>query len=96
MNNVFEQTLSSQTPSHAFATALAAQSLSDTALAAIAGGMEHGEVQFGFGLRFCAAGNALPFQAALQPLPLPAGAADPHTVPWAELKPSVKELASGG
>ena len=94
MNNVFKQTLSSQAPSHTSAPMQTAERLADTDLAGITGGMEHGEIQFEFGLHFGAADKALPFSAGLQQLPV--GAADPHTVLWAELKQAVKKLASAG
>jgi hypothetical protein len=71
-----------------------ARYLADTDLASITGGLEDSEIQFRFGLHFGAADKALPFSAELQQLPV--GAVDPHTVPWAELKPAVKKLASAG
>lgn len=92
MNNVFKQLLSSQALALTSATVQTAQHLADTDLAGITGGLEHGEIQFDFGLHFGAADKALPFSAELQQLPV--GAVDPHTVPWAELKPAVKKLAS--
>lgn len=92
MNNVFKQLLSSQALSLSSATMRTAQHLADADLAGITGGLEHGEIQFEFGLHFGAEHEALPFSAELQQLPV--GAVDPHTVPWAELKPAVKKLAS--
>jgi hypothetical protein len=94
MNKIFKQMLSSQTPSHAAGTTQAAQYLADTDLAGIAGGIEHGEIQFEFGLHYGSADKALPFSDELQQLPI--GALDPHTVPWVELTPPVKKLASAG
>nr|WP_217344979.1 hypothetical protein [Noviherbaspirillum sp. L7-7A]MBV0879187.1 hypothetical protein [Noviherbaspirillum sp. L7-7A] len=92
MNNVFKQLLSSQALSLPSATMQTAQYIADTDLAGITGGQEHGEIQFRFGLHFGAEHKALPFSAELQQLPV--GAVDPNTVPWAELKPAVKKLAS--
>ena len=94
MDDVFKQLLSSQALSLPSPTMQMAQHLADTDLAGITGGLEHGEIRFEFGLHFGAAHTALPFPAGLQHLP--AGAVDPHTVPWAELKPAVKKLASAG
>lgn len=92
MNNVFKQLLSSQALSLSSATMRTAQHLADADLAGITGGLEHSDIQFEFGLHFGAEHEALPFSAELQQLPV--GAVDPHTVPWAELKPAVKKLAS--
>jgi hypothetical protein len=94
MNKIFKRMLSSQAPSHASSTAQAAQCLADIDLAGIAGGIEHGEIQYRFGLHFGSADKALPFSDELQQLPV--GALDPKSVPWAELTPPVKKLASAG
>jgi hypothetical protein len=83
MNEIFYQSLSSHT-----------QHLTDTDLAGLIGGMEHGEIQCRFGLHFGSANKALPFSDDLQQLPV--GAVDPHTVPWAELTPPVKKLTTAG
>jgi hypothetical protein len=94
MNKIFKQMLSSQTPSHAAGATQAAQCLADIDLAGIAGGIEHGEIQCRFGLHFGSANKALPFSDELQQLPV--GALDPKSVPWAELTPPAKKLASAG
>jgi hypothetical protein len=94
MTTTFQQPLSSQAPSHATGITHAPQSLAETDLLGIVGGAEHGEISFTFGLSFGTSPATLPFSADLQQLPV--GATDPATVPWTELTPPVKKLASAG
>lgn len=91
MTKIFQQTPSSQAPSHASGITQAAQSLADTDLMGIVGG---GEISFTFGLSFGTSQVSPLFSADLQQLP--AGAVEPNAVPWAELTPPVKKLASAG
>lgn len=97
MTKSFQQKPSSRAASlasPASCSAQAAQCLSDTDLAGINGGAEHGEIQFRLGSFSNAEEATLPFSSGLQQLPV--GALDPDSVPWAELKPAVKKLASAG
>lgn len=90
MTKTFQQTLSSQAPFNASGITHAPQSLADTELTSLAGGAEHGEISFTFGLSLGTSHVALPFSSDLQQMP--AGALDPNTVPWAELTPPIKGL----
>lgn len=93
MTKIFRRKPSSQAASQASRIAHAAQGLADIDLADIVGGAEQGELQINFD-RSLGIAATLPFSSGLQQLPV--GALDPNSVPWAELKPAVKKLASAG